>query len=136
MNIIELINMMEFRIALMRNYIALAFITEIESKNNTPNYILNDICIELTPDRVSANIASYIERVNIQRHGVHLGQLLNAEQLKDMLEKDFMAEYEPQLSEYGQTVMSDIYEQIARGSEDGVLPEEADIQVLAGEINV
>lgn len=136
MNIIKLINMMEFRIALMRNYIALAFIAEMECRNLTPDFILDGVTIALTPDRVSANITSYIERVNIQRRGVHFGQLLNAEQLKNMLEKDFMAEDEPQLSAYGQAVMLNIYSQIARGSVDGALPEEASIQVLAGDIDV
>ncbi|EAS8688608.1 hypothetical protein LCK12_002237 [Salmonella enterica] len=136
MNIIKLINLMEFRIALMRNYIALAFIAEAECKNSSPDFIQDGVTIELTPDKVSANIASYIERENIQRCGVHFGQLLNAEQLKNMLEKDFMAEDEPQLSDYGQAVMMDIYRHIARGGVDGVLPVEANIQVLAGEVDV
>ncbi|EAM7265634.1 hypothetical protein E3V56_06480 [Salmonella enterica] len=136
MNIIKLINLMEFRIALMRNYIALAFIAETECKNSSPDFIQDGVTIELTPDKVSANIASYIERENIQRCGVHLGQLLNAEQLKNMLEKDFMAEDEPQLSDYGQAVMIDIYRHIASGGVDGVLPVEANIQVLAGEVDV
>lgn len=136
MNIIKLINMMEFRIALMRNYIALAFIAEMECKNLSSVFIQDGITIELTPDRVSANIARYIERVNIQRRGVHSGQLLNAEQLNDMLEEDFMAEDKPQLSDYGLAVMEDIYRQISCGSVDGVLPEEANIQVLAGEVDV
>lgn len=136
MNIISLIGMVEFRIALMRHYIAMAFIAEMEFKNEMPEYIFNNLTIPLTHDRVSANIASYIERDNIQRYGIHMGQVLNAEQLNSMLESGFMAEYEPQLSEYGQTVMSDIYKTIAHGGQDGILPTEADIQVLAGDVGL
>ncbi|MCX8967139.1 hypothetical protein EHW66_19810 [Erwinia psidii] len=134
MNIIELINLMEFRIALMRHYIARAFICEMECKHNSPDFISDNGSIELTSDRVSANIASYIERANIRRYGIHLGQSLNAEQLKNMLESGFMAEYEPQLSDYGLKLMNGIYEQIISGGDDGVLPAEADIQVLMGDI--
>lgn len=118
----------------MRHYIARAFIADMALLNEMPEFTFGGIVIELTPDRVSANIASYIERKNINRYGIYAGQELNAEHLNSMLEYNFMAEFEPSLSDVGRNTMTDIYEQIARGGEDGVLPAEAEVKVISGEI--
>jgi len=85
MNILHMVNTMEFKIALLRHYIAQAFIDAMCENNNRPVYLHHGTEIPLTSDRVSANIAYYIERENILDYGISHGQAINAERLYSML---------------------------------------------------
>lgn len=136
MNIIQMVNTQEFRIALMRHYIAQAFIDDMNKDNIIDQFYFNSMGIPLTPDRVSANIAYYIERENIITRGVTEGQRLNTLLFYRMLEPGFMTTPAPELSPYGYQVMTSIYERIADSGLDGTLPPEAEVQVLTGDIGL
>lgn len=134
MNIIHLVNTTEFKIALLRQYVAQAFIDEMLEDHDLPIFILNGHKVSLSTDRISANIAYYVERENILNHGVEDGQRMNAELLNSMLSNCYMVEVTPKLSPYGYLVLSSIYERIIRGETDGILPTEANIKIMTGDV--
>jgi hypothetical protein len=134
MNILHMVNTMEFKIALLRHYIAQAFIDAMCENNNRPVYLHHGTEIPLTSDRVSANIAYYIERENILDYGISHGQAINAERLYSMLDNCPMTVPLPQLSAYGQIAMDYIYRRIALGGVNGVLPAEATVKILTGDM--
>ncbi|MCW6542991.1 hypothetical protein [Yersinia ruckeri] len=134
MNIVHLVNTTEFKIALLRQYVAQAFINEMMEEHDLPIFILNEHKISLSTDRISANIAYYVERENILNHGVEEGQKMNAELLNSMLSNGYMVEPHPMLSPYGYLILAGIYERIMKGGMDGVLPTEANIKIMPGDL--
>ncbi|RDL13350.1 hypothetical protein [Serratia fonticola] len=134
MNILHMVNTMEFKIALLRHYVAQAFMDAMYLAHQQPVYCCSGNTIALTPDRVSANIAYYIERANILDYGIEQGQAINAERLYSMLDNCPMTVPLPQLSAYGHIAMDHIYGRIARGGADGILPAEATVKILTGEV--
>lgn len=111
-----------FRIALMRNYIARAFIELMTKVNGEPVYVEDGERIPLTLDRVAVNIIYHIEAPWINEYGVDEGRDLAAEALQKMLAHGFMGE-SLRLSLEGVSEMREIYRDIIFGAPDGELPE-------------
>lgn len=111
-----------FRIALMRNYIARAFIELMTKVNGEPVYVEDGERIPLTLDRVAVNIIYHIEAPWINEYGVDEGRDLAAETLQKMLAHGFMGE-SLRLSLKGVSEMREIYRDIIFGAPDGELPE-------------
>ncbi|EPR3505577.1 hypothetical protein QZQ41_18170 [Serratia marcescens] len=80
----------EFKIALLRHYIACAFIDSMTSKNGQAVFIDDGEEVMLTLDKVALNIIYHIEAPFIDQFGVMEGGMLAAAGLMAMLAPGFM----------------------------------------------
>lgn len=118
-----------FKMALLRHYIASAFLEAMTIQHGQAIYVLNGRCIPLTADKVAINIISHIEAPYIDQFGCAMGQAMAAQALYEMLEPGFMREV-VRLSAYGYRCLSAMYEDIASGATDGKLPPGAVVETL------
>ncbi|RJL53700.1 hypothetical protein [Pectobacterium carotovorum] len=118
-----------FKMALLRHYIASAFLEAMTTQYGQAIYVLNDSRIPLTADKVAINIISHIEAPYIDQFGCAMGQAMAAQALYEMLEPGFMREV-VRLSAYGYRCLSAMYEDIASGATDGKLPPGAVVETL------
>lgn len=110
-----------FRTALLRRYIAEAFISLMRRVNGEAAYIEEGECVVLTPDKVAMNILYHIESPWMDEFGTEEGSRLAAEVLERMLVPGFMGET-LRLSVEGVTEMREVYRDIIFGAPDGELP--------------
>ena len=80
------------RTAVLRYYIADAFISLMERVHNEPVYIEDGERIELTHEKVVSNIIYHIEMPWVNEFGADAGCILAAEKLEKMLKPGFMSE--------------------------------------------
>lgn len=118
-----------FKMALLRHYIASAFLEAMTIQHGQAIYVLNGRCIPLTADKVAINIISHIEAPYIDQFGCAMGQAMAAQVLYEMLEPGFMREV-VRLSAYGYRCLLAMYEDIASGATDGKLPPGAVVETL------
>ncbi|WP_142591473.1 hypothetical protein [Serratia marcescens] len=111
----------EFKIALLRHYIACAFIDSMASKNGQAVFIYDGEEVMLTLDKVALNIIYHIEAPFIDQFGVMEGGMLAAADLMAMLAPGFMIA-PVQLSHYGYHRLCEVYRDIIFGAPDGELP--------------
>lgn len=111
------------RTAVLRYYIADAFISLMARVHNEPVYIEDGERIELTHEKVVSNIIYHIEMPWVTEFGAEVGCMLAGEQLEKMLKPGFMSE-NIHLSVFGVTEMREIYRDIIFGAPDGDLPED------------
>lgn len=111
----------EFRTALLRRYIAEAFINLMTRMHGEPVCVEDGERISLTTDKVATNILYHIEFPWIEEYGPEEGSILAAETLQQMLAPGFMAE-NLRLSVFGVTEMREMYRDIVFGAPDGELP--------------
>ncbi|KJM57662.1 hypothetical protein B5M10_08235 [Pluralibacter gergoviae] len=112
----------EFRTALLRRYIAGAFVSLMTRIHGEAVYVEDGERIELTPDRVAINILYHIEAPWIHEFGQEDGGRLACEVLEKMLAPGFMAEC-IRLSEFGVSELREVYRDIVFGAPDGELPD-------------
>lgn len=110
-----------FRTALLRRYIAEAFISLMQRVNGEATYIEEGERVALTPDKVAMNILYHLEMPWMDEFGIDEGSRLAAEVLEKMLAPGFMGET-LRLSVEGVTEMREIYRDIIFGAPDGELP--------------
>ncbi|RSB59830.1 hypothetical protein EGT71_14135 [Atlantibacter subterranea] len=110
-----------FRTALLRRYIADAFITMMTRINGEPVYTEDGERVLLTPEKVALNILFHIEAPWMDEFGMEDGSRLAAEALERMLTPGFMGEA-LRLSVAGVTEMREVYRDIIFGAPDGELP--------------
>ena len=110
-----------FRTALLRRYIAEAFISLMRRVNGEAAYIEEGERVVLTPDKVAMNILYHIESPWMDEFGTEEGSRLAAEVLERMLVPGFMGET-LRLSVEGVTEMREVYRDIIFGAADGELP--------------
>ncbi|EKY3995828.1 hypothetical protein [Enterobacter roggenkampii] len=110
-----------FRTALLRRYIAEAFISLMQRVNGEAAYIEEGERVALTPDKVAMNILYHLETPWMDEFGIDEGSRLAAEVLEKMLAPGFMGET-LRLSVEGVTEMREIYRDIIFGAPDGELP--------------
>lgn len=122
MNTTDMLHTPEFRAALLRRYIAGAFIALMTRLHGEPVYVEDGECIALTPDRVAINILYHIEAPWIQEFGQEEGCRLACEILEKMLASGFMAEC-IRLSAFGVSELREMYRDIVFGAPDGELPD-------------
>lgn len=111
----------EFKVALLRHYIACAFIDSMTSENGQPVFIEDGEEVALTLDKVALNIIYHIEASFIDQFGVMEGGMLAAADLMAMLAPGFMIA-PVQLSHYGYHRLCEVYRDIILGAPDGELP--------------
>ncbi|MCS3600993.1 hypothetical protein M2371_000179 [Buttiauxella sp. BIGb0471] len=122
-----------FRTALLRRYIAEAFLELMIKVNGEPVYVEDGERIPLTPDRVAINIIYHIESPLIDSFGIDEGSYFAAKALEKMLIPGFMGE-SIRLSITGVTEMREVYRDIIFGAPDGQLPEGMELmQAVGGE---
>lgn len=80
------------RTAVLRYYIADAFISLMARVHNEPVYIEDGERIELTHEKVVSNIIYHIEMPWVNEFGADAGCILAAEKLEKMLKPGFMSE--------------------------------------------
>ncbi|MEX5412745.1 hypothetical protein [Atlantibacter hermannii] len=110
-----------FRTALLRRFIADAFITMMTRINGEPVYAEDGERVLLTPEKVALNILFHIEAPWMDEFGMEDGSRLAAEALERMLSPGFMGEA-LRLSVEGVTEMREVYRDIIFGAPDGELP--------------
>lgn len=110
-----------FRTALLRRYVADAFISLMTRVNGKPVYIEDGETVLLTTEKVALNILFHIEAPWMDEFGMEDGNRLAAEMLERMLAPGFMGE-ELRLSVEGVTEMREVYRDIIFGAPDGELP--------------
>ncbi|TSJ58796.1 hypothetical protein FND52_05485 [Atlantibacter subterranea] len=110
-----------FRAALLRRYIADAFITMMTRINGEPVYAEDGERVLLTPEKMALNILFHIEAPWMDEFGMEDGSRLAAEALERMLTLGFMGEA-LRLSVAGVTEMREVYRDIIFGAPDGELP--------------
>ncbi|KFX00788.1 hypothetical protein [Pectobacterium carotovorum] len=118
-----------FKMALLRHYIANAFLEAMTTQHGQAVYVLNGSRIPLTADKVAINIISHIEAPYIDQFGCVMGQAMAAQALYEMLEPGFMREA-VRLSAYGYCCLLAMYAEIASGATDGELPPGAVVETL------
>lgn len=118
-----------FKMALLRHYIASAFMEAMTAQHGQAVYVLNGSRIPLTADKVAINIIRHIEAPYIDQFGCAMGQPMAAQALYEMLEPGFMREA-VRLSAYGYRCLSAVYAEIANGATDGELPPGAVVETL------
>ena len=101
------------RTAVLRYYIADAFISLMARVHNEPVYIEDGERIELTHEKVVSNIIYHIEMPWVNEFGADAGCILAAEKLEKMLKPGFMSE-NIRLSVFGVTEMREVYPAIHR----------------------
>lgn len=111
-----------YRTAMLRRYIAEAFITLMKQVNGAPVYIESGECVELTTDKVALNIIFHIEAPWIDEFGEDEGCRLATETLEQMLSPGFAGEV-LRLSAKGVTELREVYRDIIFGAPDGELPQ-------------
>lgn len=111
----------EFKAALLRHYIACAFIDLMTLKNGQAVFIEDGEEVMLTLDKVALNIIYHIETPFIDRFGVMDGAILAAADLIAMLMPGFMIA-QVELSAYGHHRLCEVYRDIIFGAPDGELP--------------
>lgn len=111
----------EFKIALLRHYIACAFIDMMVIKHGRAIFSEDGEEVVLTLDKVALNIIYHIEAPFIENFGVMKGGILAAADLMAMLMPGFMAA-QVQLSPYGYQRLYAVYRDIIFGAPDGELP--------------
>ena len=111
-----------FRIALLRRYIANAFISLMTKVNGEAAYIEDGEIIALTDEKVMLNIIFHIETPWIAEFGMEEGSRLAAEALEQMLAPSFVDE-KLRLSIKGVTELREVYRDIIFGAPDGELPQ-------------
>ena len=80
------------RTAVLRYYIADAFISLMVRVHNEPVYIEDGERIELSHEKVVSNIIYHIEMPWVNEFGADAGCILAAEKLEKMLKPGFMSE--------------------------------------------
>ncbi|MFT4271549.1 MAG: hypothetical protein QM578_11105 [Pantoea sp.] len=111
-----------FRMALLRRYIANAFISLMTRVNGEAAYIEDGESITLTSEKVMLNILFHIETPWIDEFGMEEGSRLAAEVLEQMLAPGFSGE-NLRLSIKGVTELREVYRDIIFGAPDGELPQ-------------
>lgn len=117
----ETIMTLPFRTALLRRYVADAFISLMTRVNGKPAYIEDGETVHLTAEKVALNILFHIEAPWMDEFGMEDGSRLATEMLERMLSPGFMGET-LRLSVEGVTEMREIYRDIIFGAPDGELP--------------
>lgn len=110
-----------FRTALLRRYIAEAFISLMERVNGEAAFIEDGERVALTHDKVAMNIFYHIEMPWMDEFGIDEGSCLATERLEKMLSPGFIGET-LRLSVEGVTEMREVYRDIIFGAPDGELP--------------
>lgn len=110
-----------FRTALLRRYVADAFISLMIRVNGRPVYVEDGETVILTAEKVALNILFHIEAPWMDEFGAEDGSRLAAEMLERMLVPGFMGEA-LRLSVEGVTEMREVYRDIIFGAPDGELP--------------
>ena len=110
-----------FRTALLRRYIADAFIALMTRVNGEAVYVEEGERIPLTPEKVALNILFHIETPWREEFGAEEGSRLAAEALERMLAPGFAGE-SLRLSLTGVTELREVYRDIIFGAPDGELP--------------
>ena len=110
-----------FRTALLRRYVADAFISLMTRVNGRPVYVEDGETVILTAEKVALNILFHIEAPWMDEFGAEDGSRLAAEMLERMLVPGFMGEA-LRLSVEGVTEMREVYRDIIFGAPDGELP--------------
>ncbi|HED2523904.1 hypothetical protein [Klebsiella aerogenes] len=110
-----------FRTALLRRYIADAFIALMTRVNGEAVYTEDGERITLTPEKVALNILFHIETPWREEFGAEEGSRLAAEALEQMLAPGFAGE-NLRLSLTGVTEMREVHRDIIFGAPDGELP--------------
>lgn len=111
-----------FRMALLRRYIADAFISLMTRVNGEAVYIEDGEIVRLTSEKVMLNILFHIETPWIDEFGIEEGSRLAAEVLEQMLAPGFAVE-NLRLSIKGVTELREVYRDIIFGAPDGELPQ-------------
>lgn len=110
-----------FRTALLRRYIADAFIALMTRVNDKAVYTEDGEQVTLTPEKVALNILLHIETPWREEFGAEEGSRLAAEALERMLAPGFAGE-NLRLSLTGVMEMREVYRDIIFGAPDGELP--------------
>lgn len=118
----DTLHTLEFRTALLRRYIAGAFVSLMTRIHGEAVYVEDGERIELTPDRVAINILYHIEAPWIHEFGQEDGGRLACEVLEKMLAPGFMVEC-IRLSAFGVSELREVYWDIVFGAPDGELPD-------------
>lgn len=128
----EKITTLPFRTALLRHYIATAFVELMIRVNGEAAYIEDGERIPLNPERVAINIIYHIEAPWLEEFGADDGSRLAAEALEKMLLPGFAGE-KLHLSIAGVCELREVYRDIIFGAPDGELPEGMEFSSFHGQ---